>query len=198
MGVKVNFESYYNKIRLSRLRSEEKLANTFQGYMLNTSVEPYFQMAWNRLTWEVRVPLSLLNIHFENVGENKDFRHDDTYANVNTTLAWKVTKGLKFRLRGGSRCNFGDISNFVTSPIFYTYKDAMTKGTGSLTNRNSLCKRPSRLPQYNRWRFCFAYGLDNSLANQLDEPNERIGWGYLQQGVQEEKYHARQVAHSQC
>ena len=138
MGVKVNFESYYNKIRLSRLRSEEKLANTFQGYMLNTSVEPYFQMAWNRLTWEVRVPLSLLNMHFENVGEEKDFRHDDTYANVNTTLAWKVTKGLKFRLRGGSRCNFGDISNFVTSPIFYTYKDAMTKGTGSLTNRNSL------------------------------------------------------------
>lgn len=138
MGVKVNFESYYNKIRLSRLRSEEKLANTFQGYMLNTSVEPYFQMAWNRLTWEVRVPLSLLNMHFENVGEDKDFRHDDTYANVNTTLAWKVTKGLKFRLRGGSRCNFGDISNFVTSPIFYTYKDAMTKGTGSLTNRNSL------------------------------------------------------------
>ena len=118
MGVKVNFESYYNKIRLSRLRSEEKLANTFQGYMLNTSVEPYFQMAWNRLTWEVRVPLSLLNMHFENVGEDKDFRHDDTYANVNTTLAWKVTKGLKFRLRGGSRCNFGDISNFVTSPIF--------------------------------------------------------------------------------
>lgn len=138
MGVKVNFESYYNKIRLSRLRSEEKLANTFQGYMLNTSVEPYFQMAWNRLTWEVRVPLSLLNMHFENVGEDKDFRHDDTYANVNTTLAWKVTKGLKFRLRGGSRCNFGDISNFVTSPIFYTYKDATTKGTGSLTNRNSL------------------------------------------------------------
>lgn len=138
MGVKVNFESYYNKIRLSRLRSEKKLANTFQGYMLNTSVEPYFQMAWNRLTWEVRVPLSLLNMHFENVGEDKDFRHDDTYANVNTTLAWKVTKGLKFRLRGGSRCNFGDISNFVTSPIFYTYKDAMTKGTGSLTNRNSL------------------------------------------------------------
>ena len=77
-------------------------------------------------------------MHFENVGEDKDFRHDDTYANVNTTLAWKVTKGLKFRLRGGSRCNFGDISNFVTSPIFYTYKDAMTKGTGSLTNRNSL------------------------------------------------------------
>lgn len=77
-------------------------------------------------------------MHFENVGEDKDFRHDDTYANVNTTLAWKVTKGLKFRLRGGSRCNFGDISNFVTSPIFYTYKDATTKGTGRLTNRNSL------------------------------------------------------------
>ena len=32
-------------------------------------------------------------MHFENVGEDKDFRHDDTYANVNTTLAWKVTKG---------------------------------------------------------------------------------------------------------
>ena len=71
----------------------------------------------------------MLNMHFENVGEDKDFRHDDTYANVNTTLAWNVTKGLKFRLRGGSRCNFGDISNFVTSPIFYTYKDATTKGT---------------------------------------------------------------------
>lgn len=138
MGIKVNFESYYNKIRLSRFRTEENLANTFQGYMLNTSVEPYFQMAWNRLTWEVRVPLSLLNLHFENVGEDKDFRQDNTYANVNTTIAWNVTKGLKLRLRGGSRCNFGDISNFVTSPIFYTYKDAMTKGTGSLTNRNSL------------------------------------------------------------
>ena len=138
MGIKVNFESYYNKIRLSRLRSDENLANSFQGYMLNTSVEPYFQMAWNRLTWEVRVPLSLLNLHFENVGEDKEFRQDNTYANVNTSIAWNVTKGLKFRLRGGSRCNFGDISNFVTSPIFYTYKDAVTKGTGSLTNRNSL------------------------------------------------------------
>ena len=34
----------------------------------------------------------MLNMHFENVGEDKDFRHDDTYANVNTTLAWNVTK----------------------------------------------------------------------------------------------------------
>ncbi len=138
MGIKVNFESYYNKIRLSRLRTEENIASTFQGYMLDTNVEPYFQMAWNRLTWEVKVPLSLLNIHFKNVGEEKDFRLDKTYANVNTTIAWNMMKGLKFRLRGGTRCSFGDISNFVTSPIFYTYKDAMTKGTGSLTNRNSL------------------------------------------------------------
>lgn len=138
MGIKVNFESFYNKIRLARLRSEENTANTVQGYMLNTSVEPYFQMTWSQLTWEVRVPISLLNVHFKSVGEDKDLRLDNTYANINTTLTWNMAKGLKFRLKGGTRCNFGDISNFVTSPIFYTYKDATTKGTGSLTNRNAL------------------------------------------------------------
>ncbi len=138
LGIKVNFNSYYNKICLNRLHSEEYMNNTFQGYMLNTSVEPYFKIAWDRLTWEVNVPLSLLNIHFKSVEEEKELRLDNTYANVNTMIAWSMVKGLNFRLRGGTRCSFGDISNFVTSPIFYTYKDATTKGTGYLANKNSL------------------------------------------------------------
>ncbi len=74
--------------------------------MLNTSAGALLPDGLEPADLEVRVPLSLLNMHFENVGEDKDFRHDDTYANVNTTLAWKVTKGLKFRLRGGSRLQF--------------------------------------------------------------------------------------------
>ncbi len=187
MGIKVNFESFYNKIRLARLRSEENTANTVQGYMLNTSVEPYFQMTWSQLTWEVRVPLSLLNVHFKSVGEDKDLRLDNTYANINTTLTWNMAKGLKFRLKGGTRCNFGDISNFVTSPIFYTYKDATTKGTGSLTNRNALFAS-SHLDFHNTMEGIFASVMamiTRSRVNSMSQTS--VSGGNIYSKVTEQK-----------
>lgn len=187
MGIKVNFESFYNKIRLARLRSEENTANTVQGYMLNTSVEPYFQMTWSQLTWEVRVPLSLLNVHFKSVGEDKDLRLDNTYANVNTTLTWNMAKGLKFRLKGGTRCNFGDISNFVASPIFYTYKDATTKGTGSLTNRNALFAS-SHLDFHNTMEGIFASVMamiTRSRVNSMSQTS--VSGGSIYSKVTEQK-----------
>lgn len=90
------------------------------------------------MTWEIKAPLSLLNINFKNKGDDKQLRLDKTYANVSTSISWNMLKGTKLRVAGGSRCNFGDISNFVTSPIYYTYKDVTTKGTGDLSNRKSL------------------------------------------------------------
>lgn len=187
MGIKVNFESFYNKIRLARLRSEENTANTIQGYMLNTSVEPYFQMTWSQLTWEVRVPLSLLNVHFKSVGEDKDLRLDNTYANINTTLTWNMAKGLKFRLKGGTRCNFGDISNFVTSPIFYTYKDATTKGTGSLTNRNALFAS-SHLDFHNTMEGIFASVMAMITRSQVNSMSQTsVSGGNIYSKVTEQK-----------
>ena len=139
MGVRVNFESYYNNISLYRMRTAATDADdAYRGYMLNTSLEPYFMCKWNRITWQVNAPLSLLNIHFENKAQKDDYRQDKTYGNVNTSIDWNLPKGLKLHIAGGTRCNFGDISNYVTSPIYYTYKDVTTKGTGYLTNRNSL------------------------------------------------------------
>lgn len=139
MGIKVNFESYYNDISLCRTHaSMADVADTYRGYMLDTSLEPYFQCKWNRITWQVNVPLSLLNIHFENKAQKDDYRQDKTYGNVNTTVDWYMGKGLKLHIAGGTRCNFGDISHYVTSPVYYTYKDVKTTGTGYLNNRNSL------------------------------------------------------------
>lgn len=138
MGVRIDFESYYNKISLDRQASEGNLGNTFSGYLLNTSAEPYIQARWEKVTWEIKAPLSLLNINFKNKGDDKQLRLDKAYANVSTSISWNMLKGTKLRVAGGSRCNFGDISNFVTSPIYYTYKDVTTKGTGDLSNRKSL------------------------------------------------------------
>lgn len=138
MGVRIDFESNYNKISLARIRSGNDAENTFKGYKLNTSLEPYWQMSVSQFTWEIKAPMSLLNVHFDNLGENKEYRLDKVYANINTSVAWNMLKGLKVRLSGGTQCRFGDISNYVTTPIFYTYKDATTLGTGLLTNRNVL------------------------------------------------------------
>lgn len=137
-GMQIDFESNYNKISLSQLHAEKNLNDSFSGYMLNTNMAAYLRLNWDKLVWELKVPLSLINVHFENAGSNNDFRLDKVYANVNTTISWKVAKGARLRLAGGSRSKFGSIANFVTSPIYYTYKDVTTQGAGNFSNGNTL------------------------------------------------------------
>ncbi len=181
MGVRVNFESYYNNISLYRMRTAETDVNdTYKGYMLHTSMEPYFQCKWNRIVWKVNVPLSLLNIHFENKAQMDDYRLDKTYANVNTSIDWNILKGLKLHIAGGTRCNFGDIANYVTSPIYYTYKDVTTKGTGYLTNKNSLFAN-GRLNFHNTMEGLFASimgSISRSNTNAMQQTSIADGSVY--------------------
>lgn len=137
-GIRMDFESNYNKISLLRLHVGDNLNNTFSGYMLNTGMGPYLRLNLDRLTWELNVPISLINVDFENAGMESDFKLNKVYAHVNTSVSWQIVRGLKMRLSGGSRYRFGNISNFVTSPIYYTYKDITTQGTGVFTNEKVL------------------------------------------------------------
>ena len=121
-----------------RNRQEENLQNTFSGYMLTTSIEPYFLLSWSKAKWEIRFPLSMLDMNFKNVAEDIQYKHDKPYANIRTNLSLYLPHGWKIFVSGGKRLTYGNINNFVTAPVYYTYKDATTTGTGVLDCRNSL------------------------------------------------------------
>lgn len=99
---------------------------------MTTSAKPYFQWRHGGLSLKLRAGLALT---YQKVGDKlkeSDRNFFDLYPDADVSLLYKLGYDLTFNLNGAYRRSTGGIRNFVTTPVYSSYRMLRALGSGRL------------------------------------------------------------------
>lgn len=117
---------------------ENSYENHVRGYDITTTLTPKYQYQFNSgLTFNLSAPVRITNLKFDNRLTGKSYPIDrvdvDLRASVNYTTPWNI----KTNLSAGRSTTLGGMTDYITEPIYITFRRRTTRGTGDLSERES-------------------------------------------------------------
>lgn len=110
----------------------ENTTNNERGYNLTLALRPYIEWKRKNIRWRTELEGSYRNIRYKSVDTNRIFKLHKPYLDGSTKLHWKASAFLYLNATLGLRHTFGDIKNFIESPIYSSYRTQTILGNGEL------------------------------------------------------------------
>ncbi len=138
LSANLSFESHYDKLNSILKKNNDLILNENKGYKLITTISPTYQYHSDKLRWNIELPIQLYNLRYVDLLKEDHYILNKPYIGIRSTLNYSFRENLKATLICGSSRTIGGLINFVTNPIYTTYRDQNTFGTGALSVRKNL------------------------------------------------------------
>lgn len=138
LGVSLNFDSAYDTFKSSFSTVPSASANNVRGYDLQTVVEPHYTYRPDvRFNVKIQVPLTLTAMRFSDRLTDKKYPVNKTDVGLRTVVNFKPTARFRASVTLSRNARLGDIRDFITNPVYLTYRQRITFGSGSLNRTES-------------------------------------------------------------
>lgn len=119
--------------------------NNQRGSEFKLDLGPYWQFKSNRVTARFELPIHLEALLFSHLNTNSQSnpKWNDFVAKLggNVKVSYSISNGLKASANISHHTSSGNINNFITAPIYYSYRGYSSIGSGSLSSsRRTLGK----------------------------------------------------------
>ena len=138
LGVNLRFESAYDKFKSGFTAANSASDNNVDGYDLQAIVEPeYRYRPGTRFNLKVTLPVTMTAMRFSDRLTDRRYPIEKTDFGVRTVLNFKPTARLSSTLTLGRTVRLGGIKDYITNPIYVTYRQQTTFGSGMLNSTES-------------------------------------------------------------
>lgn len=124
--IDVNYES------MGLEHPDESSLWNFKGFQLQASVFPAYRLSKDRLRWNLSLPLKM-NLHNYSEAGRQPVKYHRPQAGFNSLLHFKMQRNLDWEVEVESNRRVGDLSSVVQAPIYTTYRNWTTPGSGMLS-----------------------------------------------------------------
>ncbi len=133
LGIDVSFKADYDRIRsgLVTVRIPERGAST-SGYRLVTGATPYWQLNSSSLSAKLELPVSMYDFGYTHGTGRERFSHHRPYLDCRATVSYITLFKLRSTLRLSHTHSLSDIMDFITGPIYTSYRSETVPGSGAL------------------------------------------------------------------
>lgn len=138
LGVNLRFESAYDRFKSGFTAGNSSSANNVNGYDLQTIVEPeYRYRPGPKFNLKVLVPVTLTAMRFSDRLTDSRYPLNKTDFGVRTVVNFKPTAKINTTLSLGRSVRLGGIKDYITNPVYITYRQRTTFGSGTLNSTES-------------------------------------------------------------
>lgn len=139
IGASLRFQSAYDMFR-SDYSSESSgtAANDVKGHDLTLTVTPQYQYKPNTsYSLNIQVPVSYSSMSFDNLLSGAKYPTDR--VDMGAKVSFNMRPGANFRasLTLGQQNTLGGIKDYIVNPVYTTYRQRTTFGSGELNLRKS-------------------------------------------------------------
>lgn len=127
-GIYLTFDATYNTF--SSDNNMHKI-NDLSGYKISTSAVPYMQLNSRNATWRTEISVMQQDVKFGSFSLHKPV------VGFTSKLNYNFTRRIKTSIDIGRSYTTGNISDFIESPIYTTYRQTIVLGTGQLSIQHS-------------------------------------------------------------
>lgn len=128
VGAYVTFDATYNTFSSD---NDKHQINDLSGYKISTSVAPYMQITGRKASWRTEIPVMQQDVKFGNFSMHKPV------VGFTSSVNYNLSRRVKTSFDIGRSYTTGNISDFIESPIYTTYRQTTVLGTGQLSMQHS-------------------------------------------------------------
>lgn len=153
-------------------------SNDIRGYDIATTIEPSYQYKFNRgVTFTLKAPIRLHNLKFDNLPTGRHYPTNRLDVDLRATIRYNTPFNLRTSLSAGRLNHLGSISDYITEPVYLTFRQQSTLGNALLGQRTSYFAT-SNLSYRNTVEGLFSSAsitYRHTLANRLGNLNVSDG-----------------------
>lgn len=128
IGTSIDFEAAYNTFLSENTQQQ---INDLSGYKINTPATPYMQYTTRSVTWRTEAQVTMQDIKYGSHSIHKPF------VGHSSKITYRITPRVRAIFDIGRRYTTGNISDFIESPIYTTYRQTTVLGSGQLGIQHS-------------------------------------------------------------
>lgn len=134
VGTDATFNIDYDSFLSNAVNGRESAGrNDISGHNLSLGLAPYYKyVIRGKIVLQATLPLEWRNIRYTDIVSEKSHRFNKFYLNLDLDLFYKFLRNNEITFNAGWRHDTGDIRNFIENPIYTTFRNRTTLGTGSL------------------------------------------------------------------
>lgn len=173
VGANLSFSIDRDIFRSASITNGEAASlNNVEGHNISTRIEPLYKYAIpGKFGVEISLPIDWKVVRYDNAISHVVNRHNKLYLNPATDIFFKFTRVSYLDVSASWTHSVGDIMNFVDNPVYTTFRNQVTPGSGHFVN--SLAKSANasysfRNPLegfYLRSSLSFIHRTTNSLSS---------------------------------
>ncbi len=133
LGAALEFEADRDAFRSYGLAlPDAESRNDLSGHRIVSTVSPWYKLRWRGMTWTTTVPVRLYNLKYGDILDGGVYRHDRVYVDLRSALTYKCRQASFWEVSAGHTNRIGDMTDFIDNPVYTTFRNSRTMGTGSL------------------------------------------------------------------
>lgn len=139
IGAACRFESAYDLFRSDYVsETTGSAANDVRGHDLKVTVTPQYQYKPDAsYSLNVQLPVSYSSIRFDNLLTDRKYPTDRVDVGAKVTFHIRPSANFRGTLSLGRQNSLGGIRDYIVNPVYITYRQRSTFGTGELNSRES-------------------------------------------------------------
>lgn len=142
VGTSLSFEINHDSFSSSAaIPGKDDRRNDLSGWNIVTGAEPFFKCNILGVVWKTSFPLNLYNLRYRNIITSDVNRFNRLLVDFNTSFSKKLNQQNHFSISLGRKNEVGDIRDFIDSPVYTTFRNSRTMGSGNLKrSRNDFVR----------------------------------------------------------
>lgn len=139
IGIKSNFDLRYDQFRSAdNMPRPAEPGNDVHGHDITLTLEPTYQNRFTeRFSLNLSTPLIFNWLDFTEAASGQSHPADRFDVNFRSSLRYSTPSHTSLSLTIGRQNSLGGISDYLTQPIYTTFRQRTIPGTGILRRRNS-------------------------------------------------------------
>lgn len=139
LGIEASFEVFYDRFSSQNnpIPTPSRQGNEVSGYKIVTSVVPFYQLKNEHLTWRTEIPVRMYDLEYRNIITGAKHPLHKPYIDIKSSLYFNLFGSIKTTLSIGRDHTIGNIQDYITTPIYTTYRQQIALGTGNLGIRSN-------------------------------------------------------------
>lgn len=135
-GVKLAVATSYDKLE-SGMDETYVAGNDIYGYKIRSTVTPYVQLKFEKFRMNFSVPVEMHNMRYTDREEGNRYSYNEPVLNCRLDMRYAFRSNRQLTLSASTMKDVGDIRDFVLNPIYTSYRDYTTMGSGVMNERRS-------------------------------------------------------------
>jgi len=133
IGLDLSFEAECNEFSSGGTAiTYGESVNNLSGHNIVSAISPFFNLRKGRLRWKTRLPVSLYNMRYNDKTDGTRYSFDRVFVDFSSSLSFKYCPASFWELSISHTNKVGDMTDFIDNPIYTTFRNSRTMGTGRL------------------------------------------------------------------